>query len=127
MEIKRVLDSDTIMLRISQCTKHTDEDSKVKFYLEGMSLHYMFRPKVLENLSLYDFCLNYEVKRSGYLSDLIDDQEKMRFENGHPGKEYQYVKLRNSPVIAGINNWEFIDTARFGYDWLESDIEKDES
>ncbi len=67
--------------------------------------------------------VKYEVrkKKQGVVSDDI-----LCFRNGHPAQEYQYLVERTTSVIAGINNWEFIDTVRLGGDLLDPNVGTDQ-
>jgi hypothetical protein len=112
-EMKRVLENHFIMLKISQ-TKVSGP--RVRNYIEGTSLHYLFRPDKLESISLLDFIVNYDVRRR---KDGFNLEDEDCFKDGHPAREYQHLVERTTSVIPGINNWEFIDSAAFKGELLE--------
>ena len=119
-EMKRVLDSEQIMLKISTTTV---PGQTLCHFLEGSSLHYLYRPDELESVSLLDFIVNYEVRRQ---KRCHDPEDIMYFKEGHPAQEYQHITERTNMVIPGINNWEFIDTSRFGGDLLDPHVGTDQ-
>lgn len=122
-QMKCFLDNDQIMLKILRTNVLTADGPTVHHYVEGTCLHYLYRPDVLESISLHDFIVKYEVrkKKQGVVSDDI-----LCFRNGHPAQEYQYLVERTTSVIAGINNWEFIDTVRLGGDLLDPNVGTDQ-
>ncbi len=121
--MKRILESEQIMLKISASRISGTDGPTTHHFIEGSSLHYLYRPDLLESCTLNQFTIKYEVRnRKRY----DDDEDLLTFKSGHPAQEIQYIVERTTSVIAGINNWEFIDTARFGGDLLDPNIVVDE-
>ena len=118
-DMKRILDSNYVMLTIS---KTIVPGPKVHNYIEGSSLHYLFRPDNLECISLLEMIVKYEIRRRKSGDDLED---VYCFKDGHPAQDFQYLVERTTLIIPGINNWEFIDAARFGGDLLDPNLRID--
>jgi hypothetical protein len=131
-QMKRILDSEQIMLKISRTAVPGADGSTIRHFIEGSLLHYLYGPNKLERISFLDFIVKYDVKRTKKGDDVKrtkkgDDQEEdmMCFMDGHPGQEYQHIVEQTTSVIPGIVNWEFVDTARFEGDLLDPDVATD--
>ena len=121
-ELKQLIENKPIMLKVSQSKVFSKEEApRIFHYIEGKGIHYLFRPDKLKDVPILDFISLYEVRNLTNRDS--EDENIMLFKDGHPAKKYQYIRERNEDIIPGINNWEFIDTSRFGYDILDPTIE----
>jgi hypothetical protein len=121
-QMKRILDSEQIMLKISRTAVPGADGPTIRHFIEGSSLHYLYRPNKLERISFLDLIVKYDVRRK---KQGDDPEDILCFMDGHPGQEFQHIVERTTSVIPGIVNWEFVDTARFAGDLLDPDITTD--
>ena len=119
-ELKKLLRSETLMLFLSSTVVEENETRKLKHFLTGTSYDYLKRPTVLDDVCLHDFCVKYEVRNNSRNATYEeDDEDKLPFSVDHPAHKYQHVRVRSTEVVAGITNWEFVDTKSFQGDILE--------
>ena len=120
-ELKSMLNSEQLMSFLSSTVVQENQTQRVvKHFLTGTSYHYLKRPNLLEDVCLHDFCVKYEVHNNSYKHRKQGDEpEQFLFTEDHPAYKYQHVKLRTAEVVAGITNWEFVDTKSFGGDILD--------
>ena len=81
----------------------SDQDGTV--YLTSTVANYIHRPLVLENICLYDFLADYDVKRRC--------KDSLPWHGNHPSGEYRKVKPRKFRAIPRINHYDFPSTVDF--------------
>ena len=119
-EMERLLYAKKIMLRLTHSVRDEEtvnQGGNNTLFLESWSLHYIYRPIALKDLSSIDFFSKFQVRKIwGKHKKLNDDT--FSFPQCHPGHKYQIVKRRKIPCIPGINNWYFEDAAKLSGDLL---------
>ena len=83
-------------------------------FLTNEALHYLQRPKCLENKCVVDFFQEYEVIRKNHTSST---QETFEFDDeDHPGFSKQILRKwhPSNPALAQFSHWSFPDAASFG-------------
>ena len=92
-------------------------------FLSNQAMHYLRRPKDLEDKSMKKFFEEHEIKKTKFMND--EDDNYNIDDRKHPGFGKQFVKKRDEPVLSQFSHWAFPDAASFGgciWDFTEQNI-----
>ena len=87
-------------------------------FLTNQVLHYLHRPKKLENSSMLKFFEEWEIRRT-LVVDSDDDTTYNITDPNNPGYKRQVLKKRTTPALAQFSHWSFPDTSSFGMDLMD--------
>ena len=122
------------LLRNKPVECDAQRDRHGNFFFENQALHYLCRPKALENLSPKEFYENYSARFVN--KKRKQDPEDLRFINDtghykHPSARVlkgnrgmglcsQEAAEREEPLLVKVPQWQFLDTGSFGADLILS-------